>query len=70
MPIIEITKEVFEEIGKAVNKNTLEEKDKEIERLKERIEYLERSNNRREDDILELRKENADLVEKFEDKGE
>lgn len=29
--------------------------------LKERIEYLERSNNRREDEILELRKENADL---------
>ena len=28
---------------------------------KERIEYLERSNNRREDEILELRKENADL---------
>ena len=28
---------------------------------KERIEYLERSNNRREDEILELRQENADL---------
>lgn len=34
---------------------------KEIERLKERIEYLERSNNRREDEILELRQENANL---------
>lgn len=34
---------------------------KEIERLKERIDYLERSNNRREDEILELRQENADL---------
>lgn len=40
---------------------TIEEYKKEIERLKERIEYLERSNNRREDEILELRKENADL---------
>ena len=37
MPIIKITKEVFEEIGKAVNKNTLEEKDKEIQRLQENI---------------------------------
>ena len=35
---------------------TIEEYQKEIERLKERIEYLERSNNRREDEILDILK--------------
>ena len=39
----------------------IDEKLEELERLKEGIEYLERSNNRREDEILELRQENADL---------
>lgn len=37
-------------------KNAYEMK-KEIERLKERISYLERSNDRREDTILDLREE-------------
>ena len=35
-----------------------------VEQLEERCEYLERSNNRREDEIIELRNENVDLVSK------
>lgn len=36
-----------------------------IDGLKERIEYLERSNNRREETILDLRSENVDLATKI-----
>lgn len=35
-----------------------------VEQLEERCEYLERSNNRREDEIISLRDENVDLVSK------
>ena len=38
---------------------------KENESLKERIEYLERSNNRREDTILEQRQEISDLEDNW-----
>ena len=36
-----------------------------IDGLKERIEYLERSNNRREETILDLRSDNVDLATKI-----
>lgn len=39
--------------------------EQENEKLKERIEYLERSNNRREDTILEQRKEISNLEDKI-----
>ena len=38
--------------------------DSRLSYLKQRCEYLERSNNRREDEIIELRDENANLVSK------
>ena len=38
---------------------------KENQKLKERIEYLERSNNRREDTIFEQRQEISDLEDKL-----
>ena len=41
------------------------ELDEENKRLKERIEYLERSNNRREDTILEQRQEISDLEDNW-----
>ena len=40
------------------------DKTRQIEQLEERCEYLERSNNRREEEIMELRDENVDLVSK------
>lgn len=39
--------------------------EQENEKLKERIEYLERSNNRREDTIFEQRKEISDLEDNW-----
>lgn len=41
------------------------ELDEENKRLKERIEYLERSNNRREDTILEQRQKISDLEDNW-----
>lgn len=48
-------------ILQAINKQVEQENKK----LKERIEYLERSNNRREDTILEQRQEISDLEDKI-----
>ena len=45
-----------EKMVRLINKN---------QKLKERIEYLERSNNRREDTILEQRQEISDLEDKW-----
>lgn len=42
-----------------------EELQQENKQLKERIEYLERSNNRREDTILEQRQKISDLEDKI-----
>lgn len=50
------TKSLFEEKKQLQQKN---------EQLKERIEYLERSNNRREDTILEQRQEISDLEDNW-----
>lgn len=44
---------------------TYDELLKENKQLKERIEYLERSNNRREDTILEQRQEISDLEDNW-----
>ena len=48
------------------SQETIINQSKRIEQLEERCEYLERSNNRREDEIIELRDENVDLVSKNE----
>lgn len=52
---LEFYKELSEQLGK------------ENKQLKERIEYLERSNNRREDTILEQRKEISNLEDKVDE---
>ena len=44
--------------------NIITNSQQKVEQLEERCEYLERSNNRREDEITELRDENVDLVSK------
>ena len=46
-------------------KQLSEQLQQENKQLKERIEYLERSNNRREDTILEQRQEISDLEDKL-----
>lgn len=46
-------------------KPLLDKLQQENEKLKERIEYLERSNNRREDTILEQRKEISNLEDNW-----
>ena len=46
--------------------NTIIQLQHENQQLKERIEYLERSNNRREDTILEQRQRLSDLEDKLE----
>ncbi len=43
----------------------LKQLQQENQKLKERIEYLERSNNRREDTILEQRQEIDDLIDNW-----
>ena len=57
---IEMSNEYYnlleEKMVRLINKN---------QKLKERIEYLERSNNRREDTILEQRQEISDLEDKW-----
>ena len=52
-------------IGIVEHNRIISEKNKEIHQLKERIEYLERSNNRREDTILEQRQEISDLEDNW-----
>lgn len=44
----------------------IENLEQENNQLKERVSYLERSNNRREETILDLRSENVDLATKIE----
>ena len=46
-------------------KQLSEQLQQENEKLKERIEYLERSNNRREDTIIEQRQEISDLEDNW-----
>ena len=57
---IEMSNEYYnlleEKMVRLINKN---------QKLKERIEYLERSNNRREDDILEQRQEISNLEDNW-----
>lgn len=62
-----ILKENAENNDKVVDKVNWENMllKKENEQLKERIEYLERSNNRREDTILEQRQEISDLEDNW-----
>ena len=57
----------IEEYQKALDETMSEKIDLEQEnkQLKERIEYLERSNNRREDTILEQRQEISDLEDNW-----
>ena len=47
------------------NSKKVEELQQENKQLKERIEYLERSNNRREDTIIEQRQEISDLEDNW-----
>ncbi len=58
---IEIPVEYLKQTTVNVNGDDYVRLQQENKRLKERIEYLERSNNRREDTILEQRKEISDL---------
>ena len=63
----EILKENAEHNDKVVDKVNWENQllKKENKQLQERIEYLERSNNRREDTILEQRQEISDLEDNW-----
>lgn len=63
----EILKQNAENNDKVVDKINWENQllKKENQKLKERIEYLERSNNRREDTILEQRQEISDLEDNW-----
>lgn len=61
--IIDHTSSEYEIISNGVK--TISFLEQENEKLKERIEYLERSNNRREDTILEQRQEISDLEDNW-----
>lgn len=63
----EILKENAQNNDKVVDKINWDNQllKKENQKLKERIEYLERSNNRREDTILEQRQEISDLEDNW-----
>ena len=60
----ELTKERAECIVNKHN-NLIKDLQQENKQLKERIEYLERSNNRREDTILEQRQKISDLEDNW-----
>lgn len=62
---IEIPVEYLKQTTVAVNGDDYIRLQRENKQLKERIEYLERSNNRREDTILEQRQEISDLEDNW-----
>lgn len=57
--------EMYDVIEVKYLKSKFEELQQENKQLQERIEYLERSNNRREDTILEQRQEISDLEDNW-----
>lgn len=57
--------EIHYEIKPSFTTRKIKELQQKNKRLKERIEYLERSNNRREDTILEQRQEISDLEDNW-----
>ena len=61
---LEVTNE-SQAIAKEVVLSEVEQLQQDNKKLKERIEYLERSNNRREDTILEQRQEISDLEDNW-----